>query len=45
LNDIPCEWALPVHDSIIVKEQDIDVVYNYIKVKYPELELKKNLLK
>lgn len=45
LNDIPCEWALPVHDSIIVKEEDVDIVYNYIKVKYPNMELKKNMLK
>lgn len=45
LNDIPCEWALPVHDSVIVKEEDVDNVLLYCQVKYPELRFKKEIIK
>jgi hypothetical protein len=45
LNNITADWALPVHDSIIVKEEDVDNVYNYIKSKYPELKIKKEIIK
>lgn len=45
LNNIPCDWALPVHDSVIVKEKDVDNVYNYIISRYPELGIKKEIIK
>jgi len=45
LNEIPCEFALPIHDSVIVKEEDVDNVYNYILNKYPELRFKKEIIK
>jgi hypothetical protein len=45
LNNIPCEWALPVHDSVIIKEKDVNKVYEYCKLKYPELRFKKELIK
>lgn len=45
MNEIPCEWALPIHDCVIIKECDVHIVWNWIRVNYPELELKKNLLK
>lgn len=45
LNNIPVRWALPVHDSVIVKEEDVDTVYNYIRVKYSDLKLKKEMIK
>jgi hypothetical protein len=45
MNNIPCEWVLPIHDCVIIKEQDVDNVYNFIRTKYPELKLKKELLK
>lgn len=45
LNNIPCDWALPVHDSIIVKEEDLERVYEYCKMKYPNIRFKKNLIK
>ena len=45
LNNIPCEWALPIHDCVIVKEKDADKVFNYCKNKYPELRFKKKIIK
>ena len=45
LNNIPCDFAVPVHDCIIVKEKDIDNVLNYCKAKYPQLRFKKELIK
>ena len=45
LNNIPCEWAIPVHDSLIVKEEDVDRVFDYCKIKYPELKFSKKLIK
>ena len=45
LNNIPCDFALPVHDSLIVKEKDVDVVLEYCKYKYPELKFKKEKIK
>ncbi|TWR26923.1 hypothetical protein FPZ42_07765 [Mucilaginibacter achroorhodeus] len=45
LTNIPCDFALPVHDSVIVKEKDVDRVLEYCKAKYPEIRFKKALLK
>jgi len=45
LNHIPCEWALPIHDCVIVKPSDADEVLEYCKNKYPELLFEKKLLK
>jgi hypothetical protein len=45
LNNIPIDWALPVHDSVIVKEEDVDAAYNFIRNKYPELQIKKERIK
>ena len=45
LNNINTNWALPVHDSVIIKEEDADKVLNYCKTKYPELRFKKELIK
>jgi hypothetical protein len=45
LNDIPCDWALPIHDCVIVKDGDVDRVFDWIKMKYPNLKFKKELLK
>lgn len=44
LNNIPADWALPIHDSLLVKEEDVDNVLNYCKIKYPELRFKKSLI-
>ena len=41
LTNIPTEFALPVHDSIIVKVEDFDKVLAYCKAKYPELRFKR----
>jgi len=41
LNNIPCDFALPIHDCVIVKEKDADAVLNYCQAKYPDLRFKK----
>lgn len=45
LNNVPVEWALPVHDSMIVREEDVDTVLNYCISKYPNLKFKKEIIK
>lgn len=45
MNNIPVNWALPVHDSVILKEEDVDTVYNWIVAKYPDLKFKKEKIK
>jgi hypothetical protein len=45
MNNIPTNWAIPIHDSVIVKEEDVENVYNWIRSKYPNLKIKKELLK
>ncbi len=45
LNNIPCDWALPVHDSVIIKEEDVDSILEYCKNKYPDLRFKKEMIK
>lgn len=45
LNDIPCDFALPIHDSVVVKEKDVDNVLMYCQSKYPQLKFKKEKLK
>jgi len=45
LNEIPCDFALPVHDCVIVKENDADNVLNYCINKYPNLKFKKEKIK
>lgn len=45
LNDIPCEFALPIHDSVIIKEKDVDRVLLYCQSNYQKLKFKKQLLK
>lgn len=45
LNNIPSNFALPVHDSVIVKEQDVDRVLQYCISKYPNLRFKKEIIK
>lgn len=44
MNTIPVEWALPIHDCVIVKEKDADDVLEFCKMKYPELRFKKEII-
>jgi hypothetical protein len=37
LENIPTSFALPVHDSLIVKAEDLVAVLQYCKDKYPDL--------
>jgi hypothetical protein len=45
MNNIPCDFALPIHDSVIVKEKDVDKVLLYCESNYPQIKFKKELLK
>lgn len=45
LNNIPCDWALPIHDSVVVKEKDVNKVFEYCKMKYHNLRFKKEIIK
>lgn len=45
LTNIPADFAIPVHDCLIVKEKDVDRVLNYCMKKYPELRFKKEIIK
>jgi hypothetical protein len=45
LNDIPCDFALPVHDCVIIKEQDADTVLDFCIHRYPDIKFKKELIK
>lgn len=38
LQNIPVQFALPVHDSLIVKAEDACLVLEYCKEKYPEID-------
>lgn len=44
LQNIPVEFALPVHDSLIVKQEDLELVLAYCKEKYPDLKFETKLL-
>lgn len=45
LNNVKVNFAIPIHDSLIVKDEDVENVYNWIRSKYPELRVKKQLIK
>lgn len=45
LSNIPCEFALPIHDCVIVKPEDVDKVLEYCVTNYPKIRFKKELLK
>lgn len=45
LNNIPVAFALPVHDSLIVKDEDLDKVLKYCEEKYPEIDFNTDELK
>lgn len=40
LENIPTEFALPIHDCLIVKKEDRLKVLEYCKTKYPEMDYK-----
>jgi len=44
LNNLPVEFGVPIHDSLIVKEKDVDIVLEYCKQKYPDLRFKKQII-
>lgn len=37
LENIPCDFALPIHDALIVKGADVALVLDYCRKKYPEI--------
>lgn len=38
LNNIPVDFALPIHDCLIVKEEEAGLVLEYCREKYPEID-------
>ena len=44
LNNIPVDFALPIHDSFIVKDKDGYEVLEYCKTKYPDVDFKLEFL-
>lgn len=38
LNNIPVDFALPVHDCLIIKEIEAELVLEYCKQKYPNID-------
>lgn len=38
LENIPTNFALPIHDALLVKITDVDKVLSYCKNKYPQIE-------
>lgn len=44
LENIPVKYALPVHDCLIVKSEDLDVVYEYCKMRQPNLRFSKKII-
>ncbi|OSZ82909.1 hypothetical protein CAP35_06510 [Chitinophagaceae bacterium IBVUCB1] len=44
LQNIPVDFALPVHDSLIIKREDLNTVLEYCMTKYPELRFSKKEL-
>ena len=41
LENIPTDFALPVHDSLIIKQADYDKVLSYCQSKYPDIRFKR----
>lgn len=37
LENLPVKFGLSIHDSLIVRDKDRDVVYEYCKQKYPQI--------
>ena len=37
LENLPVNFALPIHDSLIIRREDFNEVLQYCKTKYPEL--------
>ena len=44
LNYLPVEFALPVHDCLIVKQKDCNEVLEYCIGKYPEIDFRVDIL-
>lgn len=44
LENIPTDFALPVHDCLIVKDEDLERVVKYCKEKYPDINFVKKKL-
>ncbi len=44
LENLPTEFGLSVHDSLIVKKDDVDKVLEYCEKKHPQLRFKKELI-
>jgi hypothetical protein len=45
LNNIPVDFCLTVHDSLVIREEDVDKVYEFCRDKYSELVFVKEEIK
>lgn len=45
LNNVPVDFCLSIHDSLVVKKSDVDIVYNFCKEKYPDIVFVKEEIK
>ena len=41
MENLPCEFGIPIHDAVIVKSEDADIVLDYCCEKYSELVFEK----
>lgn len=44
LNNIPVDFAIPVHDCLIVKDKDINKALNFCKTKYEDIDFQVSYL-
>lgn len=45
LNNIPLDFALTVHDSIIVKKEDVEKAYDWITERHPKIKFEASEIK
>jgi len=45
MNHIPVDFAIPIHDAVILKDEDGDRVLTWLKNKYPDLRFEKGIVK
>ena len=45
MNDIPTDWAISIHDSVIVRKEDAQAVFDFIVSRFPDMKIKMSELK
>lgn len=44
LENIPTDFAIPIHDCLIVKDKEVDKILNYCKLKYKDIDFQVSYL-